>query len=307
MSGLKIISYGMCEANKVFTNFDFEKIMDTSDEWITTRTGIKQRRFVSDEQSNVSLATASAKQAIENANINIEDIKIVIVATFTPDRETPAVSADVAKAIGIKEDAICFDLNAACSGFVYSCSVANGLLEQYKDKYALIIGSEVISKAMDLQDRSTAILFGDGAGAVLVKKEENLIFDAVSGFVADEEDVLSVSTKTNKLQMDGQAVFRFATEKMTKAIKEILKKNNLTLEDIDIIIPHQANKRIIDLAVKKLGCDYSKFFLNLENYGNTSAASIPIALCEANIKENKKVLCVGFGAGLSYGAVLLNT
>ncbi len=307
MSGLKILSYGMCKADKVFTNFDFEKIMDTSDEWITTRTGIKERRFISENQNNVSLATASAKEAIKNANIDIEDVKIVIVATFTPDKETPAVSAEVAKAIGIKEDAICFDLNAACSGFVYSCSVVNGLLEQYKEKYALVIGSEVISNVMELTDRSTAILFGDGSGAVVLKKEDNLSFGAVSGFVGDEEDVLSISNETKKLQMDGQAVFRFATEKMTKAIKQILDENNLTLDDIDIIIPHQANKRIIDLAVKKLGCDYSKFFLNLENYGNTSAASIPMALYEANIKENKKVLCVGFGAGLSYGAVLLNT
>ncbi len=307
MAGLKILSYGISKAEKVFTNFDFEKIMDTSDEWITTRTGIKERRFAGEKETNVSLATQSAKQAIKNANINIEDVKIVIVATFTPDRETPSVACDVAKEIGIKEDAICFDLNAACSGFVYSCSVVNGLLEQYKGKYALVIGSEIISRKMDITDRSTAILFGDGAGAVILKKEENLIFGATSGFVPDDEDVLSMSTSNNKLQMNGQAVFRFATDKMTRAINTILEENNLTLDDIDIIIPHQANKRIIDLAVKKLNCNYSKFFLNLDKYGNTSAASIPMALYEAKIGENKKVLCVGFGAGLSYGAVLLNT
>ncbi len=307
MAGLKILSYGLSKAEKVFTNFDFEKIMDTSDEWITTRTGIKERRFISENQSNTSLAIGSAKEAIKNGKINIEDIKVVIVATFTPDRETPAVSNEVAKAIGIGEEAICFDLNAACSGFVYSCSVAYGLLEQYKNKYALIIGSEAISNVLDINDRTTGILFGDGAGAAIIKKEENLIFGAVSGFVSDDDDVLSISKENNKLQMAGQAVFRFATDKMATAINKILAENNLTLDDIDVIIPHQANKRIIDLAVKKLGCDYSKFFLNLDKYGNTSAASIPMALYEANIEKNKKVLCVGFGAGLSYGAVLLNT
>ncbi len=307
MSGLRIVSNGISKAEKVFTNFDFEKIMDTSDEWITTRTGIKERRFVSSNQNNVSLATESAKEAIKNGNIDIEDIKIVIVATFTPDKETPSVSCEVSKNIGIKEDAICFDLNAACSGFVYSCSVVNGLLDMYKGKYALVIGSEVISKVMEITDRKTAILFGDGSGAAIFKKEENLTFASVSGFVSDDEDVLSISKENNKLQMDGQAVFRFATEKMTKAVKQLLSENNLTLDDIDLIIPHQANKRIIDLAVKKLGCDYSKFFLNLEKYGNTSAASIPMALYEAEIEKNKKVICVGFGAGLSYGAVLLNT
>ncbi len=305
--GIKIVSCGMAKAKNVMTNFDFENILDTSDEWITTRTGIKQRRFVSKDQNNETLATESAKQALEQSKINKEDIKVVIVASFTADNLTPSTSCLVAKNLGLSEDIICFDLNAACSGFVYALNTAYSLLENNKDKYALVIGSEVISKALDLADRSTAVLFGDGAGAAIIKRDMDKKHAFLSGVLPDNDNVLYTDNDTNKLSMDGKAVFRFATEKMTYAINTILQENNLDIDDIDLIIPHQANKRIIDFAQKRLNIPSSKFFINLENYGNTSAASIPIALNEANLKLNQKAICVGFGAGLTYGAILINT
>ncbi len=305
--GIKIVSSAIAKAKNVIKNSDFEKTLDTSDEWITTRTGIKERRFISEDQSNEQLASESARGALENSGIDKRDIKVCIVATFTPDRTMPSVSCGVAKNLGLSEDTICFDLNAACTGFVTALNTAYRLLEDMQDKFALVIGSEVISKTLDMTDRSTAILFGDGAGAAIVKRDKDLKYAFISGVVADENNVLCTDKMLNYISMDGKAVFRFATEKMTYAISEILKRNKLAIEDIDMIIPHQANKRIIDYAQKKLAICADKFYINLDRYGNTSAASIPIALFEAGIAKGKKIICVGFGAGLTYGAVLIHT
>ncbi len=305
--GIKIISCAIAKAENIVTNSDFEKKLDTSDEWIVTRTGIKQRRFVGEGQNNEQLASESAQKALADSGIDKSDIKVCIVATFTPDKSMPSVSCGVAKNIGLSEDTVCFDLNAACTGFVTALNTAYRLLEDMQDKYALVIGSEVISKLIDMTDRSTAVLFGDGAGAAIIKRENSLKHAFISGFVPDEKNVLCTDEKLNCISMDGKAVFRFATEKMTYAINEILKRNNLTIDDIHMIIPHQANKRIIDYAQKKLAISAEKFYMNLDKYGNTSAASIPIALYEAAVEKGEKIICVGFGAGLTYGAVLVNT
>ncbi len=304
--GIRLLSYGMAKANNAVKNSDFEKILDTSDEWIFTRTGIKQRRFVSDGQSNESMAIQSAKQAVEKSGVNISNIEVCIVATMTPDKSAPCVACEVAKNLGLGQQTICFDLNAACSGFVTALNAAHGLLEN-KNKYALIVGSEVLSGVLDMKDRTTAVLFGDGAGAVLIKRDDNLKHAFLGGYVPDDNNVLYEDKATKRLNMDGKAVFRFATEKMSFALNSILTENNLHIDDIDLIVPHQANKRIIDYVQKKMNISADKFFMNLQDYGNTSAASIPIALYEANLKQNKKVICVGFGAGLTYGAILLNT
>ncbi len=307
MAGLKILGCGLEKGERVVTNFDFEKILETTDEWISSRTGIKERRFLSEKQSNVSIATNSARQAIEKSGINVEDIAVCIVATFTPEIATPAVSCMVAKDLGMAEDTVCFDLNSACTGFVYASNVAYSMLAAYPNKYALVIGSEKISDKTDMTDRGTAILFGDGAGAAVFKREENLQYAFTAGFVPDVDDSLHCRKEDDKIYMDGKNVFRFATAKMTKAINDIFEKNNITADDIDLIIPHQANVRIIDHVAKKLKISAEKMFVNIEKIGNTSAASIPIALCEAGIESGKRVLCVGFGAGLVYGAILLNT
>ncbi len=305
--GIKIIACTVAKAKNVIKNSDFEKSLDTSDEWIVSRTGIKQRMFITHNQSCESLAIESASAAIEKSGLNKNDIKVCIVATFTPDCNMPSVAYSVANQLSLSEDTICFDINAACTGFVTALNTAYRLLEETQDKYALVIGSEVISKFLDMTDRTTAVLFGDGAGAAIIKRESGLKHAYVQGFVPDENRVLCIDKTLNYISMNGKAVFRFATEKMAHAINEILIRNNLTIEDIHMIIPHQANKRIIDFAQKKLNISADKFFMNLDKYGNTSAASIPIALSEASIENGKKVICVGFGAGLSYGAVLVNT
>ncbi len=305
--GIKVLSYGISKANKVINNSEFEKKLDTSNEWIVTRTGIQQRRFVHGNQNNASMAYESAKQAIENSKINTSDIKVCIVATMTPDTNAPSVSCEIAKKIGFEEDTICFDLNAACTGFVTALNTAHSLLESMNNKYALVIGSEVLSKILDMSDRSTAVLFGDGAGAAVIQRDNSIKHAYLAGIVPDIDNVLYQDENTNYLKMDGKAVFRFATEKMSYAISTVLSKNNISIDEVDLIIPHQANKRIIDYVQKKMNISADKFFVNLHDYGNTSAASIPIALCEANVKQNKKILCVGFGAGLTYGAILINT
>ncbi len=304
--GIKVVSTGVGVANKVFTNADFEKILDTSDEWITTRTGIEERRFIDDGQSNETLATDAAKMAMEKSGIDIADVAIVIAATFSPSTHMPSLASRVAKNIGFLEESVVFDLNTACTGFVTALNVAHSMLADMKDKYALVLGSEVLSKFINFEDRGTAVLFGDGAGAALIKRDDSLDYCYISGYLHDDKNVLRTDEESGLIAMDGKQVFRFATEKMNYSINEILKRSNLTADDIDLFIPHQANKRIIDHVVKKQKIDESKFAITLNKFGNTSAASIPMTLAlQENIK-GKKMICVGFGGGLTYGAILIN-
>lgn len=306
MKGLKIVSTGSCHPQNAVSNDKLSETVDTSDEWISTRTGIRQRYF-SEGETNVDLASNAAKQALERSGISADEIGACVVATFTPDNLTPSVACMVQNRLGLPKDAFCFDINAACSGFIYALNVARGILMQGGKKYALVIGSEVISRVLDFADRSTCVLFGDGAGAAVVTLSENAAYEFTCG--ADGNDAILSSPPSGGLQMDGREVFKFAVGIIPECIDTLLDKSQLTLDDIDYVVCHQANERIISHVVKKMKAPSEKFFMNLQKYGNTSAASIPLALDEmANgglLKEGMKIICVGFGAGLTWGGVLL--
>lgn len=306
------------------SNYDLSELVDTSDQWIVERTGIKERR-ISEGEDTSEIAIKAANQALERAKVEGIDIDLIIVATITPDDCTPSVACLVQKAIKAKK-AIAFDINAACSGFIYALQIAHSMMENNnKLNNALVIGSEVLSKIVNWSDRSTCVLFGDGAGATVLSKEEvdekfETIFclksvgdkgDALMApaFSVDNPFVKDKNIKKHGVQMNGQAVFKFASLSMASAIKKLLQDSNLTIDDIDYIVPHQANERIIDFTAKKLKIDRKKMFMNLEKYGNTSSASIPIALNEmyekGMLKKHQKLILVGFGGGLTYGAALI--
>lgn len=309
--GIKIISTGSTHPAKCVKNDDFTRI-ETSDEWIYSRTGIKQRYFASEETTS-SMAIEAGKKALEDGNINPDDIKIVIVATMTPDSFTPAVASKILAPLGIN-NAMAFDMNVACAGFVYALNVASGLLN---DGYALVIGSECVSKILDMDDRTTCVLFGDGSGAVVLAKSDNksLFYSKSKTDIDNILEATGLSQITDekeltnfKLKMNGQEVFKFALEAFSDCFND-LENKSINIDEIDLIIPHQANRRIIQSVIRRFNIDESKFYINLENYGNTSSASIAIALDEARrenkIKKGMKILLIGFGSGLSWGYCLL--
>lgn len=314
---LDIVGLGYALADKVVSNNDLSEIMDTSDEWISQRTGIGERRYSSVNTS--LLALNAAKAAIKNAGIDVSEIDLVICATITPDRITPSVSCMILNDLGIKE-AMAFDVNAACSGYIYALNTAAALLEANNFKYALVIGAEVLSKIVDFTDRSTAILFGDGAGAAVIKAQNNNA-SFICHAKTDVNNVLYANGITMNdlyknstmadyyLKMNGQEVYKFAITSCENIITEILEKANLTIDDISLVIPHQANARIIASFAKKLKIEDNKIYINLDKYGNTSAASVAIALAEAHekglIKKGDKLLLVGFGAGLTWAATII--
>ncbi|MDS0527007.1 ketoacyl-ACP synthase III [Clostridium sp. SHJSY1] len=324
MEVINIKGYGAYAPPLIVSNEDLSKIVDTSNEWIVTRTGIEERRISQGEDTS-SLATKAAQTALDRANVLAEDIDLIVVATITPDMATPSVACMVQKAIGAK-NAMAFDVSAACSGFIYGLEIAFSMMNSNnRFKKAVVIGAEVLSKILDWEDRSTCVLFGDGAGAVVLSKEESDVeklisfyslsegekgdaltsgsFDVLNPFV--EEPVV----KNKKVSMDGKEVFKFASGAMVNAINELLKKNNLTLDDIDHIVPHQANIRIIEYTAKKIGVSLDKFYINLQKYGNTSSATIPLVLNDmyeaGMLTKGKKLIMVGFGGGLTFGSTLI--
>ncbi len=321
MKEVAIAGIGRYIPPKVVTNNMLSKIVDTNDEWIVSRTGIKQRHITTGENTS-DIASKAAFKALENAGIDALDLDLIIVATCTPDMFTPATACIVQKNIGAK-NAFAFDLSAACSGFIYGIDIAKSMMKQNNIKNSLIIGAETLSKTLNWDDRSTCILFGDGAGAaVLSLSEEKGIVHTICKSQGDKWQNLTVPGKDVKnpyikeadiqnpyLQMNGGEIFKFATVTMVKLIKKILKENDLTLEDIDYIVPHQANERIIQFAAKKLDLPMEKFYVNIDEYGNTSAASIPIAISEMEekhlLEKGNKIIAVGFGAGLTSGACLI--
>lgn len=306
--------------NRVSNN-DLSKIMDTNDEWIYTRTGIKNRHISTGENTS-DIACKAGEIAIQDAGFKPDDIDLIIVSTITPDRQMPSVACMVQKKLGAI-NAAAFDLSAACSGFIYALDVADSMIKSGRFKRILVIGAEILSKSVDWNDRTTAVLFGDGAGAVVLGASEEK--GIISSYLAAEGDkgeylmmedkpVINPYSKNNSnyskfITMDGRQVFKFSTRVIVAAINEVLKKSRDTLNDISWIIPHQANGRIISFAADKLGIAKEKFYLNIEEYGNTSSASIAIALDEAlkekKIKKGEKIVLVGFGGGLTYGAMLL--
>lgn len=301
---IKILGTGHYVPNQIVSNHDLEKIVDTSDEWIVSRTGIKERRKVNHETTH-EMAYLASKNALEEAKIDASEIDIIVVATITENQKTPAVANFVAGLLGIEHDVMSFDLNAACTGFVYALEVAASLIQQPKYRKALVIGAETLSNVLDYTDRNTCILFGDGAGAVVIEKGKE---DQLGYFYNTSRPDMTNTLDVGKfIKMDGRKVFLFAVEVIEKSIIKVLEDAHLTLEDIDHIIPHQANERIILAVSKSMNVSMDKFVMNIASYGNTSAASIPLTLSEYKKKHSKTktLLFVGFGGGFTYGAAIV--
>lgn len=321
MFNSKIIGVGSYAPDNIITNEDLAKIVDTSDEWIKSRTGISERRISTGEQTS-DLAAKASLNALDMANIGPEDIDYIIVSTITPDNYMPSTASIVQDKIGaINASAV--DVNAACTGFIYAMEIADALIKTGSYKNILVIGAETLSKILDWSDRSTCVLFGDGAGAViLTRSTEDGVKSILTGTDGSKGDTLiarnlalsnpymdTIEKISPFVTMNGGEVFKFATRIMEDSVSKIVEKSNLSLDDIDIIIPHQANYRIIEHVSKKLKIDMSKFIINLDKYGNTSGASIPIALSEAiisgKVKPGDNIVLVGFGGGLTWGSVLI--
>ncbi len=319
-----IIGTGSKVPEKIISNYDLEKSVDTSNEWIIKRTGISERRILDDKQEAYMLGVDAAKSALESAKLSAQEIDLIVVATDTPDYMTPSTACLIQGAIGAS-NAIAFDLNAACSGFIFAMTVAHKFLLSGTQKNALVIGCEGLSRVVDWKDRNTCILFGDAAGAAVLSEVpegfgilntylgsdgENGKFITIPNlYVNEEEKAKRVNGKYNSLWMDGQEVFKFAVKAMSSATKKVIEDVNMTIEDIQFIFPHQANTRIIDGAIKKLGVSDDKLHYIIHKYGNVSSASIPVSLDEAfregKLKNGDNLVLVGFGGGLTWGSALL--
>ncbi len=323
MKRVGIIGVGEYLPSRVLTNADLEKMVDTSDEWITTRTGIKERRIVAEGEAASDLAIKAAEEALEDAKIKAEDLELIIVATITPDMQFPAVSCILQNAISAQK-AACFDISAACAGFVYAIATAQQFIACGTYKNALVVGVEVLSSITDWQDRSTCVLFGDGAGAaVLAEVKSGGIISTYMGCDGSKVELLympaggsrhpatheTINQRLHYLKMQGNELFKIAVKSMTEAAQVALKQAGLKFSDIDLIIPHQANSRIIMAVAKKLGLTEDKIYLNIERCGNMSSASTATALCEAvkegKVKKGDKILLDAFGAGLVSGACVI--
>lgn len=323
-NSIGIIGTGSYLPEKIVTNYDLEKIMDTNHDWIVGRTGIERRRIAEPSIASSDLGTKAAELALEDAGLNAEDIDLIITATLSPDMNFPATACIIQENLGAF-NAAAFDLNAACTGFIYALSTANAFIKSGQAKKVLVIGVEVLSKLLNWNDRKTAVIFADGAGAAVVSEIEGdrgilstaLGTDGTGGkflympaggtrMPATHE---TVDQNLHSIIMDGSEVFKFAARKMSEVSLEALEKAGLALEDINYLVPHQANIRIIQNAAKRLKIDMDKVYLNIQDYGNMSAASVPVALDEASkkgcLKQDDIVLLVGFGAGLTWGAAVL--
>lgn len=324
MKKVGIVGVGEYLPQKVLTNADLEKIVDTSNEWIISRTGIKERRLASCDEATSDLAIKAAKMALANASLNQEDIELIIIATITPDMSFPSVASIVQNALGVK-NAACFDISAACAGFVYALSTAQQFIACGTYKNALVVGAEKLSSVTDWQDRNTCVLFGDGAGAcVLGEVKSGGIISSYLGCDGSNLNLLNlpaggsrkpashetVDQHLHYLKMQGNELFKIAVKTMTEAAERVLKQAGLRFCDVDLIIPHQANSRIIMAVAKRLGLSEDKIFLNIEKYGNMSSASTATALVEAiiegRVRKGDTILLVSFGAGLVWGACVIN-
>ena len=319
-----IVGWGKYVPAKVLTNADFARTLDTSDEWIRSRTGIVERHMASPRESTYNQAVKAAWSAIHVADIAPSKLELIVVATVSPDFIFPATSYLVQDSIGATH-AAAFDINSGCTGFVYALAVASDLIVSGAYSNALVVGAETLTRFVDYKDRGTCILFGDGAGAVILQATDSSsgMLSSVLGADGSGGGLLqlpaggsrnpasheTVKERMHYIKMNGNEVFRFAVASMTKATNAAVAKAGLTMDDISLVIPHQANLRIIQSAAKNLKVPMEKMFVNVERYGNTSAASVPIALCEAieagRVKDGDNLVMVAFGAGLSWGAVTL--
>ncbi len=319
-----ITGWGMAVPSKVLTNSELEKLVDTNDAWIQSRTGIRQRHIANEEESTATLARDAALNALQVANLNPDDVELIIVSTSSPEHVFPATACLVQDRIGAIH-AGAFDLSAACSGFIYALNMATQAIRSGSIKNALVIGAETLSRFVNWEDRNTCILFGDGAGAFVLQAgdEPGGVLSAVMRSDGSGGDLLSlpaggscmpasaetILNKQHTIHMNGREVFRFATRVIAQATREAVAFAQLKLEDVQLVIPHQANLRIIEAAMRGLEIPIEQCFINIERYGNTSTASIPIAACEAiqqgRLQSGDNIVFVGFGAGLTWGATLV--
>nr|WP_325298663.1 beta-ketoacyl-ACP synthase III [uncultured Dysosmobacter sp.] len=312
MNGIKIKGTGRCVPEKTVTNDDLARIVDTSDQWITTRTGIRRRHHCTTE-THANLCAGAAKAALARAGVAPEQVGACIVATVSADTAVPSAACLLQRELGLPEDIPCFDLNAACTGFLYALHTMECLLNASPRKFGLVVGAEVLSRLINWEDRGTCILFGDGAGAAVVECREGWpSIGAVLGSRGDDELLRLPGLEAGErsfIQMDGTKVFKFAVETVPRCMDQVLQKAGMTAEDVDFFVFHQANARIIDLAVRKYRIPTEKYYKNIQEYGNTSAASIPLVLSEleeqGKVGPGSRVLAVGFGGGLTWGGALI--
>ena len=317
MIGMRIKGLGKAVPKRTVSNDELSQLVDTSDEWITSRTGIRSRHIATTE-TTTTLAIEAAREAVVTSELSKEAIDLVIVATVSPDTMMPSTACKVAEALGI-EKATCFDVTAACSGFVYATQLADSLIKTGIAHNALVIGAEVLSKVVDWKDRGTCVLFADGAGAVVYEgTEDNKIYHIVTGSRPDGAEQITLETAgfdhtfyereevKPAIKMDGKGVYSFATTTVPRSIEEVLSVASYSADDVDWYILHQANSRIMDRVASHLKISKEKFFKNLDEHGNTSAASIPMALYDLSpkLKSGDKLIALGFGAGLTWGTML---
>jgi 3-oxoacyl-[acyl-carrier-protein] synthase-3 len=321
----RITGWGKSVPKRILTNHDLEQMVDTSDEWIVTRTGIRQRHIAGEGEITSTMSVEACQRAMERAGVGPEEIDLIIIATSTPDYFCPPVSSMVQDQLGATR-AGAFTLVAGCTGFVYGVVTASQFIETGLYEKALVVGVETLSPAVDWTDRATCVLFGDGGAAVLLEAsdEPTGVLSCELGSDGSDWDALIapgygtakpfseevLRNREHYLRMDGRRIFKFATRKMTESVINVVRNSGLSFDDIDLIIPHQANARIIELATRRLGVDPEKMMMNVDRYGNTSAASIPLALCDAldegRLQSGDHVVMVGFGAGLTWAAAVLH-
>ncbi|MBR1648287.1 MAG: ketoacyl-ACP synthase III [Alphaproteobacteria bacterium] len=318
----RLIGTGYSLPKKVLTNDDLSKMVETNDEWISTRTGIKSRHIAEEGEYTSTFCIEAAKMALQNADMKPEDIDFVIVATVTPDNTFPATAAKVARDLGVRPQVAAMDINAACSGFVYATQIADNMIRLGQIKNALVIGAETLSRIVDWTDRNTCVLFGDGAGAAVFQAQEGEGQNSDRGILATKifadvsqydklcsDSGVSFNQRSGFVHMDGKEVFKLAIPCLVQGVEESLKIAGLELKDVDWYIPHQANLRIIDSVAKKLEIDENKVIVSVDHHGNTSAASIPLALAEAfaqnKIHDNDVVVMSSMGAGFTWGGLVI--
>jgi 3-oxoacyl-[acyl-carrier-protein] synthase-3 len=324
LQGCAITGVGSYVPERILTNADLEKIVDTTDEWITSRTGIKERRIAAEGEHTSTMAVHASHRALEQAKLDPADLDLIIVATITPDMPFPATACIVQQQLGATK-AAAFDLEAACSGFIYALEIGHSFIASGVYDNILIIGAEKLSTIIDWEDRNTCVLFGDGAGAAVLQRREGArgVLATRLGSDGTKADILAmpgggcrqpatvdtVNERIHFLKMEGKEVYKSAVTAMTAAAREVLERSGLTMEDIKFLIPHQANQRIINAIGDRLGAREDQVFINLHKYGNTSAASVAVALDEVvrsgKIQRGDKILIIAFGAGLTWGATVL--
>ena len=323
--GIRIRSIAHYVPDRILTNHDLEQMVDTSDEWIRTRTGIRERHLAAPDQATSDLATEAARRALERANLSADELDLIVIATATPDHFFPSTACLVQRNLGTRGQA-CFDMEAACPGFVYALQVARGTMMAMDYRYSLVVGAETLSRVTDWTDRNTCVLFGDGAGAVILERSSDTEDAFLSAFLGGDGSLADLlvqpgcgsrnpaspevlERKDQFLKMKGRDVFKHAVLGMQESALIALEKAGLRADDLDWVVPHQANIRIIEATRERLGIPKEKVYVNIDRYGNTSAASIPIALSEMSarglLQKGHRVLLVAFGAGFTWGATVL--